>query len=123
MNSKAFSLIETMIVIMVLGVLVTIALPCYNRIIERSKMSEAALSMDAIHKAVNLCAYERPINDCMLFSNLDVSVSSVYWIYSLGKDPGGTLSYHVTATRPLGTLVLSSNDSSVVNIVGTGVFR
>lgn len=43
MNKKAFTLIEILVAVLIIGVLVTMAVPMYERTIEKSRFSEASV--------------------------------------------------------------------------------
>ena len=51
MNKKAFTLLELLIVVLIIGILATIALPQYKRAVERSKMAEAVTMVKTIAQA------------------------------------------------------------------------
>lgn len=50
-SKKGFTLVELLMVVIIIGVLVTIAIPNYTRAVERSKGSKAKGTLDAIRKA------------------------------------------------------------------------
>ncbi|MCK5728588.1 MAG: prepilin-type N-terminal cleavage/methylation domain-containing protein [Methylococcales bacterium] len=54
-NQKGFTLIELMIVIAIIGILASIALPAYQTYMKKAKFSEIVLSTTDMKTAVNLC--------------------------------------------------------------------
>ncbi|MBI4845337.1 MAG: type II secretion system protein [Candidatus Omnitrophica bacterium] len=51
MDKKGFTLVELLMVVIIIGILVTLAVPNYYRSIERAKAGKAKAAMDAIRKA------------------------------------------------------------------------
>ncbi len=51
MNKKAFTLLELLVVVLIIGILAAIALPQYKLIVERSRMAEAVTILKAIASA------------------------------------------------------------------------
>ena len=97
---KGFTLIELMIVITIIGILTSIALPQYNQYTERAQISSAMTSLTT-HK-MNIEAYiisegQFPYSD----SQLSLPYSSL-----------GTLNYKNT-TESRGSLVFTFNSSKV----------
>lgn len=55
-NEKGFTLIELMIVIAIIGILASIALPAYQTYMKKAKFSEVVLAGSGLKTAVELCA-------------------------------------------------------------------
>ena len=51
MNKKGFTLIEVLLVVLVVGVLASLAMPQYTKVVEKAKMSEAKTVLSAIRTA------------------------------------------------------------------------
>jgi len=58
MKNKAFTLIELLVVVLIIGILAAIALPQYERAVERSRASEARLMLNTLWKNKQLCELE-----------------------------------------------------------------
>lgn len=52
-NKKAFTLVELMVVVIIIAILSTIALPQYTTSMEKARTSEAVINMKAIGDALN----------------------------------------------------------------------
>jgi len=63
-NDKGFTLIELMIVIAIIGILASIALPAYQTYMKKAKFSEVVLAASGFKTAVELCAaqFSSPTN-------------------------------------------------------------
>jgi len=51
MNKKGFTLVELLMVVIIIGILVTLAVPNYFKAVERAKGATAKSGLSAIHKA------------------------------------------------------------------------
>ena len=57
-KSSGFTMIELMIVIAIIGILATVAIPQYGRYVERAKFSEIITTTSTYKTAVSLCMQE-----------------------------------------------------------------
>lgn len=57
-NSKAFTLIELLVVVLIIGILSAIALPQYEKAVEKSRIAEAKIIMNALKREFFMCALE-----------------------------------------------------------------
>lgn len=51
---QAFTLIELLVVVLIIGILSAIALPQYEKSVEKSRMSEALLNISALERAIDV---------------------------------------------------------------------
>ena len=73
-RQKAYTLLEITITVIILGVLASLALPNFSRVIERSRVGEGYQILDALYKAQRAFSFENNGNFTGTMSNLDVSV-------------------------------------------------
>lgn len=92
-DKDSFTLIELLIVIVIIGVLTTLAIPQYQTIVARAKYAEAMLIVNAIHKA-ELAYFEETGTMTPDLSKLDIKVPPVanipggsYYGWTANADP------------------------------------
>lgn len=90
-NNGGFTLIELLVVVLIIGVLSAIALPMYRVSVERTRASEARLTLKAWSDAANRCYMDkRDYYSCWSPYNADVSFSHVapmLVVVEMGQDP------------------------------------
>ena len=76
MKNKGFTLIEILVVVLIIGVLVVIALPQYNRAVEKARYTEAEETLHSIYQAQHgyYISHGRYSED---FSGLDLDFPNV----------------------------------------------
>ena len=73
-ESTGFTLIELVVVIIIIGILASIALPQYGKMVERTRLSEAISMLGTIHRAEMRYALEHD-EYTTNFTNLDINVT------------------------------------------------
>ena len=58
LGTRAFTLIETLVVVIIVGILAAIALPKYERSVERSYVTEAKITLNALVKNREMCEWD-----------------------------------------------------------------
>ncbi len=98
-SSKGFTMLELLMVIIIIGILATLALPQYTSFVERARASEATNTIGAIRSAESLAKLETGsyTTDLTTLSiTVPTSGTTTYWTY--GATAAGT-TLTVTATR------------------------
>lgn len=72
---KGFTLIELLVVVLIIGILSAVALPQYTKSVEKARMTEAVMAVEAIARANQLYylangTYTRNINDLDIDYNI-----------------------------------------------------
>ena len=103
LNKKSgFTLLEIIIVIIIVGVLASIALPKFFKSVEFSRAQEALNSLGVIRTSMEACYLpSRAYTPCLGFANLNISDPgagpTAHWTYAwLPPSPS---TYSITATR------------------------
>ena len=98
-KDKAFTLIELTVVIIIIGILASIALPMYNSLVERSRTSEAVSTLKAI-----LDAQKRSALEFEAYAggwgglDINVTVDGKYYNFSLDSPTFGDAVNDIVAT-------------------------
>ena len=72
-NKKAFTLIELLVVVLIIGILAAVALPQYQKTVERSKATQAMQMLSSIAQAYQI-AYLANGEYAQKFEELDVDI-------------------------------------------------
>jgi len=119
---NGFTMLELLMVVIIIGILATIALPQYMSFVEKARAAEAMTTIGALRTAENLYKLENGTyspNVADLTITVPTSGSATYWTYSVSG--GSETGFSVTASRTskkasasvIGqTIVMTWNDSS-----------
>jgi len=114
MKRKGFTLIELIIVVIIVGILATLAIPQYTKAVERARWGKAKHALGLIINAEKMLAGETgsflqvnqgagPLNDSALGSYVELNDvdNDTDWIYytQLNNPPGGTTCEAVAMRR------------------------
>ena len=55
LNNGGFTLIELLVVVLIIGILAAVAVPQYNKAVEKSRLAQARVMLETIYKAHDLC--------------------------------------------------------------------
>lgn len=104
-KNNGFTLIELMIVIAIMGILISLALPAYQTYFGRSKFSEVVATVSAVRKSVDSCYQVKGGAD----------LSSCNSFTEVGVDPA--------FRTPLTNSILIESDGSIVGqaVVGNSL--
>ncbi len=128
-NRRGFTLLEIIIVVIIVGILASLALPRFFRTVEFSRANEALSNLSAVRRAMERCYLFKNTygTECDSFSELDVedpgTLTNTHFTYSLGS-PTATL-FTITATRNtldggVATDIITINQAGTKT--GTGAF-
>ncbi len=73
-TKAGFTLIELLVVVLIIGILAAIALPQYQRAVEKSRVMEAITILKEMDQAQQLCTLEHGFENCVgdrFFTNSD----------------------------------------------------
>ena len=73
-NKKAFTLVELLVVILIIGILAAIAVPQYQLAIEKSRASEAFILLKAIKQAEDIYFLSNPEDSVPTLEKLDIDI-------------------------------------------------
>jgi len=77
-TQSGFTLIELMIVVAIIGILASLALPAYSNYTQKAKFSETIVALGAVKSAIDLCyQIEGSLTDCDAESELNIDLDDM----------------------------------------------
>ena len=114
-NNKGFTLLELLMVIIVIGILASVAIPQYQNFIEKARASEAVNFIGQIIKAEELVKLETD-NYTYILGDLLLEIpadNTTHWNYTIGNPPPATSILFISAQR--------TNLDATASIQGTNI--
>lgn len=107
MKKKGFTLIEVLIVVIIIGILASIALPQYVSTLEKARSAEAVTALGSMRSSMDRYWYEKVSQGSYValpsLASLDVDIDTTKWTYSFVDSTSGVelsgKSYVFTAER------------------------
>ncbi len=137
-NKSGFTLLEILVVVIIVGVLASVAMPLLFRNVERAHGSEALNIIGTIKRAIEGCAFQFGGNSatCNSWVRLDMTDPSAsatqqssHFTYAAFSALGPNTIYTITATRVSlnggvagDTITLSRNAAGLISKIGTTAF-
>ena len=113
-NAKGFTLIELMIVVAIIAIIASIALPLYSSVQARPRMAKAQADMRAIASAVSIYSAHMGVNPGSL-ANLTSAVTNAQ-----GQSAGPFLAAVPTAPSGWTAYAYTTNADSTFSVTATG---
>ena len=115
-KKSGFTLLEIIIVIIIVGVLASLALPRFFRTVEYSRSTEAMQSLSSIRNSVERCYLQRSsYATCNAFSSLDLA--------DPGATAGSLFAYTFTGTWNAANFQLTATRNTVDGGDGASTVR
>jgi len=123
MKTQGFSLIELMIVVAIIGILSTIAIPSYQNYTQRARFSEVIAATSPFKTAVSLALQQgAPLNELNNESHGIPAIPAATKNLASIKVENGVITSTATQTASGNTYILKPNtDGSVWTVDGTCV--
>lgn len=121
---RAFTLIELMVVVIIIGILAAFAIPQYTKTIERSHQSEAITNLGIIRGAqLRYFAEYNTYTDISSRLDIDFSSSAKYFAYDVtgaSSTRVGRATRNSTENNNYGPYTIAISEAGVITITGAG---
>ncbi|WP_404342750.1 prepilin-type N-terminal cleavage/methylation domain-containing protein [Pseudoalteromonas mariniglutinosa] len=104
-----FSLLELMVILAIMGILVSLALPAYNNHFKRSKFTEVIIMTQALQRVIEICFYNHSsLDNCSSFEKVarketDFTDSSYVADIEIANNTNFTITATATEEASIGT--------------------
>lgn len=101
-SHKAFTLVEIMIVVAIIGIILAIALPNYVKSGKNAKKTVCIANLEKIDSAIDQWVLDKQVSQGVTLSESDIN--EIYNSYVKGGEPkcpsGGIYTIHVVGSKP-----------------------
>lgn len=121
---EGFTLIELMIVVMIIGILATMAVPSFNKAVENGREKEARVALQLIYSAEKVYRLDKKIY-AVAASTADADWAN---LASYIDNPNGTAKYYKYTVTPANTSTFTATatrngSSKTITIDNTGAMN